>query len=139
MKGGLFNAAINNLDLQYDLFMESILMFTDVLPSTPRAIILSLNQIQEHLQSHKACKTHGMNFTAFLLVPLLLSHYNPNLPGSVNFFISTRTFLSKKYDIIKLAALKTHSVDNSNEVKTKYLGPIFPHRTEGEVYYSRRL
>jgi len=65
-------------------------MFTDVLPSTPRAIILSLNQIQEHLQRHKVCKTHEINFAASLLMALLLSHHNPNLPGSVNFFISAR-------------------------------------------------
>lgn len=69
-------------------------------------------------------------FPAFFLVGLLLSQFIPYQPGSVNFFISTRTFLSKKHDIIKFTALQTHSMDNSNEVKPKYVAPVFTYHTE---------
>lgn len=81
-------------------------------------------------------------FPAFLLLTLLLSrncYITLSLPGSVNSFISARTFLSKKHDVIKLTAFQTHSVDSSNEEKPKYLAAVFPRHTERDVYYSRWL
>lgn len=111
-------------------------MFTDILPSNPRAITLSLNQIQEHLQRYKVCKPHGINFPVFFLVFHCYHIKTETCQALLIFLISARTFLSKT-DILKLTVLNTHSVDNNYDDKTKYLAAVFPHCREGEVHYSR--